>query len=171
MNPRNIAIPTFVLAACVLTCACTTLDKFTVRNMDNGYGQPASLEEQPLVLEEPCKYVAGTDINGKLSTGPLQPTAIGIPAPSNSNTRENIYLIQIGDLHVPGEQGGYDVASFIGVRKDGTLVHNLLLHSDRRVQARLRMKVPGSDSRRKIVTTRYNRPSEPAWLFPVAARA
>lgn len=132
MNPRDIAIPTFVLAACVLTCACTTLDKFTVRNMDNGYGQPASLEEQPLVLEEPCKYVAGTDISGKLSAGPLQPTAIGIPAPSNSNIRENIYLIQIGDLHVPGEKGGYDVASFIGVRKDGTLVHNLLLHSDRR---------------------------------------
>jgi hypothetical protein len=130
MNPKNIAMPMFVLVACVLTCACTTLDKFTVHNMDNGYGQPASLEEHPLVLEKPCKYVAGTDISGKLSPGPLQPTAIGTPAPSNSNMKENIYLIQIGDIHVQGEKSGYNVASFIGVKQDGTFVPNLLLYSD-----------------------------------------
>jgi hypothetical protein len=130
MNPKNILMPVFVLAACVLTCACTTLDKFTVHNMDDGYAQPESLQEHPLVLKEPCKYVAGTDISGKLSPGPLQPTAIGILAPSNSKMKENIYLIQIGDIHVQGEKGGYDVASFIGVRKDGAFVPNLLLYSD-----------------------------------------
>jgi hypothetical protein len=130
MNPKNTAIPPFVLTACVLTCACTTVDKFTIHNIDNGYGQPASLKERPLVLKEPCKYIAGADISGKLSPGPLQPSAIATPAPSNSSIKENIYLIQIGDLPVQGEKGGYDIASFIGVRKDGAFVHNLLLHSD-----------------------------------------
>jgi hypothetical protein len=52
------------------------------------------------------------------------------PVTSNSGIIETIYLIQIGDLQVPGENGGYDVASFIGVRKGGTFVPNLLLHSD-----------------------------------------
>jgi hypothetical protein len=97
-----------------LTCACTTVDKFTIHNIDNGYGQPASLKERPLVLKEPCKYIAGADISGKLSPGPLQPSAVATPAPSNSSIKENIYLIQIGDLPVQGEKGGYDIASFIG---------------------------------------------------------
>lgn len=130
MNSKNTAIHAFVLTACLLTCACTTVDKFTMHNISNGDAEPASLEIRPLVLEEPCKYVAGADISGKLSPGPLQPDAIAIPAPSNSNMKETIYLIQIGDLQVQGEKGGYDIASFIGVAKDGTFVHNILLHSD-----------------------------------------
>lgn len=130
MNPKNTAIPAFVLTTCVLMCACTTVDQFTIHNISNGDGEPASLEERPLVLKESCKYVAGTDISGKLSPGPLEPAAIATPAPSNSSTKETVYLIQIGDLQVQGEKGGYDIASFIGVRKDGTFVHNLLLHSD-----------------------------------------
>jgi hypothetical protein len=130
MNPKSTVVATFVLTACVLMSACTTVDKFTIHNMDNGNGNPARLEKQQLVLKEPCKYIAGTDISGRLSPGPLQPDAIGAPAPSNSGTKEAIYLVQIGDLPVQGEKGGYDIASFIGVRKDGTFVHNLLLHSD-----------------------------------------
>lgn len=128
MNPKNNAVPTFVLTACVLMCACTTVDKFTIGSLDNS--PTSSLAEQQLILKKPCKYVAGADISGTLSPGPLQPAAIATPAPSNSTTKEAIYLIQIGDLPVQGEKGGYDIASFIGVRKDGTFVHNLLLHSD-----------------------------------------
>lgn len=128
MNPKNTAIRAFVLTTCVLVCACTTADKFTIHDMSDG--ESASLGERPLVLEEPCKYVAGADISGKLAPGPLQPAAVGAPAPSNSSTREPIYLVQIGDLPVQGDKGEYDIASFIGVRKDGTLFPNLLLHSD-----------------------------------------
>jgi hypothetical protein len=130
MNPKDTAVPAFVLTACVLMCACTAADKFTIRDISDS---PASSPEpQQLILKEPCKYVAGADISGTLSPGPLQPVAIAIPAPSNSSTKEAIYLIQIGDLPVQDENGGYDIASFIGVRKDGTLVPNLLLHSDKR---------------------------------------
>lgn len=121
-------LPAFVLTACVLMCACTTADKFTIHDMSDG--ESASLEEQPLVLKEPCKYVAGTDISGKLPPGPLQPAAVASPAASNSSTREPIYLVQIGDLPVQGDKGEYDITSFIGVKKDGTFVPNLLLHSD-----------------------------------------
>jgi hypothetical protein len=128
MNPRNTAIPAFVLTTCVLMCACTAADKFTIHNTSDG--EPASLEERPLVLKEPCRYVAGADISGKLSPGPLPLAAIATPTPSNSSTKEAIYLIQIGDLQVQGEKGGYDIASFIGVRKDGTFARNLLLHSN-----------------------------------------
>jgi len=128
MNPKNTAMPAFVLATCVLMCACTAADKFTIHDMSDG--ESASLEEQPLVLKESCKYVAGADISGKLAPGPLQPAAFATPAPSNSSTREPIYLVQIGDLPVQGGKGEYDIASFIGVRKDGTFVPNLLLHSD-----------------------------------------
>ena len=130
MTPKNTAVAAFVLIACVFMCACTTVDKFTIHNISNGYGEPASLEGRPLVLKEPCKYVAGADISGSLSPGPLQPDAIATPAPSNSRIKEAIYLVQIGDLPVQGDQGGYDIASFIGVRKDGAFVHNVLLHSD-----------------------------------------
>lgn len=128
MTPKNTAMPAFVLTACVLICACTAVDKFTIHDMSDG--ESASLEERPLVLKESCKYVAGADISGKLSPGPLQPAAVATPAPSNSSTKEPIYLIQIGDLPVQGDKGEYDIASFIGVRKDGTFVPNLLLHSD-----------------------------------------
>ena len=128
MNPKNTAIPAFVLTVCVLMCACTAVDKFTIHDMSDG--ESASLEERPLVLEEPCKYVAGADISGNLSPGPLQPAAVATPAPSNSSTKEPIYLVQIGDLPVQRDKGEYDIASFIGVREDGTLVPNLLLHSD-----------------------------------------
>lgn len=128
MNPKNTAIPTFVLTTCVLMFACTTMDKFTIHDMSDG--ESANLDERPLVLKEPCKYVAGADISGKLSPGPLQPAAIASPAPSNSSTKESIYLVQIGDLPIQGDKGEYDIASFIGVRKNGTLVPNLLLHSD-----------------------------------------
>lgn len=128
MNPKNTAIPAFVLTACVLICACTAVDKFTINDMSDG--ESASLEERPLVLKESCKYLAGADISGKLSPGPLQPAAVATPAPSNSSTKEPIYLVQIGDLPVQGDKGEYDIASFIGVRKDGTFVPNLLLHSD-----------------------------------------
>jgi hypothetical protein len=103
MNPKSTAVPTFVLTACVLMCACTTADKFTIRDISNN---PNSSLEQQLVLKEPCKYVAGADISGRLSPGPLQPTAIAAPAPSNSSTKEAIYLIQIGDLPVQGEKAG-----------------------------------------------------------------
>lgn len=130
MISQKTATSTFVLTACVLMCACTTVDKFTIHNISNGYDESTSPEEQPLVLKEPCKYVAGADISGKLAPGPLQPDAIASPAPSNSRIKETIYLIQIGDLQVQGEKGGYDIASFIGVKKDGAFVHNLLLHSD-----------------------------------------
>lgn len=81
MNPKSTAIASFVLTGCVLSCACTTVDKFTIHDMDDGYGQPASLEQRPIVLKEPCKYAAGTDISGKLSPGPLQPSAIATPGP------------------------------------------------------------------------------------------
>jgi len=128
MNPKNTAIPAFLLTACVLMCACTAADKFTIHDMSDG--ESASLEGRPLVLEEPCRYVAGADISGKLSPGPLQPAAVATPASSNSSTKEPIYLVQIGDLPVQRDKGEYDIASFIGVRKDGTLVPNLLLHSD-----------------------------------------
>lgn len=128
MNPKNTAVPAFVLTACVLMCACTTIDKFTIHDISNG--ESASLEEAPLVLKDSCKYIAGADIRGSLSPGPLQPDAIATPAPSNSRIKEPIYLIQIGDLQVPGVKGGHDIASFIGVRKDGAFVHNILLHSD-----------------------------------------
>lgn len=128
MNPKNTAMAAFVMTACILMCACTAVDKFTIHDMSDG--ESASLEQRPLVLEEPCKYIAGSDISGKLSPGPLQPAAIATPASSNSSTREPIYLIQIGDLPVQGDEGEYDIASFIGVREDGTLVPNLLLHSD-----------------------------------------
>jgi len=128
MNPKNIAVSTLVLTTCVLMCACTTVDKFTIHDTSNG--ESTSLQEPPLVLKDPCKYVAGSDISGSLSPGPLQPDAIATPAPSNSHIKEPIYLIQIGDLQVPGVKGGHDIASFIGVRKDGTLLHNILLHSD-----------------------------------------
>ena len=128
MNPENTAVPIFVLTACVLMCACTTVDKFTIHDMNDA--EAASLEGQPLALKESCTYVAGADISGKLAPGPLQPAAIASPAASNSNIKEPIYLIQIGDLPVQGEKGGYDIASFIGVRKDGTFIPNLILHSD-----------------------------------------
>lgn len=125
MNPKSTAVPAFVLTACVLMCACTPPDKFTIRDMSDS---PASSPEpQQFVLKEPCKYAAGTDISGRLSPGPLQPAAIGTPAPSNSSTREAIYLIEVADVEV---QSKYDVASFIGVRKDGTFFPNLLLHSN-----------------------------------------
>lgn len=127
MHPKDIAVPAFVLTTCVLMCACTTVDKFTIRDISNS--PTSSLEKQQLVLKEPCKYVAGADISGRLSPGPLQPAAIATPAPSNSSTKEAIYLIQIGDLPVQGEKGGYDIASFIGVRKNGAFVPNILLHS------------------------------------------
>lgn len=130
MNPKNAAVPVLILTACISMCACTTVDKFTIQNADNGQAEPASPEAPSLVLKEPCKYVAGADISGTLSPGPLQPDAIATPAPSNSRIKETIYLIQIGDLQVPGVKGGYDIASFIGVRKDGAFVPNLLLHSD-----------------------------------------
>lgn len=128
MNPKNTAMAAFVLTACVLMCACTTVDKFTIHGMSDG--ESASLEQRPLALKESCKYAAGADISGKLSPGPLQPAAVAIPAPSNSSTRESIYLVQIGDLPVQGDKGEYHIASFIGVRKNGSLVPNLLLHSD-----------------------------------------
>lgn len=127
---KSAAIPMLALAASVLLCGCTGVDKFTVHNISNVYGESASLEKSPLVLKEPCKYVAGTDLSGKLSPGPLQPDAVATPAPSNSRVKEPIYLIQIGDLQVQGAQGAYDIASFIGVRKDGAFVRNVLLHSD-----------------------------------------
>lgn len=130
MNPKSTAAPVLVLTACVSMCACTTVDKFTIHDISNGSGESASLQEAPLVLKQPCKYVAGADISGSLAPGPLQPDAIGTPAPSNSHMKETIYLLQIGDLQVPGAKGGYDIASFIGVRKNGTIVHNILLHSD-----------------------------------------
>lgn len=123
MNPKDTAGPILVLTACVLMCACTPLDKFTIRDLSNS----PSMEPQQLVLKQPCQYAAGTDISGKLSPGPLQPAAIGIPVSSNSGVKEPIYLIQVGDLEV---QGKYDIASFIGVRKDGAFVPNILLHSD-----------------------------------------
>ncbi len=128
MNPKNTAIPMFVLTTCVLMCACSTVDQFTIHDMSDG--ESSSLEERPLVLKESCKYVAGADISGKLSPGPLQPAAVATPAPSNSSTKEPIYLVQIGDLPVKSDKGEYDIASFIGVRKDGAFVPNLLLHSD-----------------------------------------
>jgi hypothetical protein len=84
------------------------------------------MEPQQLVLKQPCQYAAGTDISGKLSPGPLQPAAIGIPASSNADVKEPIYLIQVADVEV---QSKYDVVGFIGVRKDGTFFPNLLLHS------------------------------------------
>lgn len=127
MNPKSTAVYTFVLTACVLMCACTTVDKFTLHDISNGNGEPTTLQERPLVLKEPCKYVAGVDIIGSLSPGPLQPDAIATPAPSNSRIKETIYLIHIGDLPV---QGKYNIASFIGVRKNGSFVPNILLHSD-----------------------------------------
>lgn len=129
MNPKSTVVATFVLTACVLMSACTTLDKFTIHNVDNGYGKPASLERQQLILKEPCKYIAGTDIVGRLSPGPLQPDAIGTPAPSNSHIKETIYLIHVGDV----EAQGVEIASFIGVRKDGTFIRNVILHKDRPV--------------------------------------
>ena len=124
MNPKSTVVPASVLTACVLMCACTTADKFTIRDVSNN---PNLSLEQQLVLKEPCKYSAGTDISGSLSPGPLQPDTIGVPAPSNSRIKEPIYLIHIGDLPV---QGKYNIASFIGVRKDGAFVQNILFHSD-----------------------------------------
>lgn len=124
MNPKSTVVPAFVLTACVLMCACTTADKFTIRDISNN---PTLSPEQQLVLNEPCKYVAGADISGRLSPGPLQPTAIGTPAPSNADVKEPIYLIQVADVAV---QSKYDLAGFIGVRKDGTFFPNLLLHSN-----------------------------------------
>ncbi|WHZ19516.1 MAG: hypothetical protein OJF55_001665 [Rhodanobacteraceae bacterium] len=129
MNPKNIAVSPFVLTACVLMCACTTVDTFTIRNISNDptSEEPVNLEKQQLVLKEPCQYSAGTDISGKLSPGPLQPNTIGIPRPSNTHIKESIYLIQVDDVEL---QSGYNIASFIGVKKDGTFVHNIILHSD-----------------------------------------
>lgn len=129
MSRKSIAIPTFVLTACTLMFACTTVDTFTIRNMsdDPTSGGPASLETQPLVLKEPCRYSAGTDISGKLSPGPLQPDVVGIPGPSNAHIKEIIYLIQVGDVEVKSK---YDVTSFIGVRRNGTFVPNIILHSN-----------------------------------------
>lgn len=123
MKPKNTAVPLFVLAACILMCACTTADRFTIRNTSG----PAGLEEQQLVLKEPCRYVAGLDISGSLSPGPLQADAIGIPRPSNARVKEPVYLIQVGDLAV---HGVYNITSFIGVRKNGAFVPNIILHSD-----------------------------------------
>lgn len=122
MNPKNIAVPTFVLMTCVWMCGCTTTDKFTIRNNSGG-----PIEKQQLVLTEPCHYDAGSDISGNLSPGPLQPDAIGIPRPSNSHVKQTMYLIHVADVEA---QGKYDVASFIGVKRDGAFVHYVILHSD-----------------------------------------
>lgn len=129
MNPKDTAVRTFVLTACILMCACTTVDTFTIRNISNDptSEEPASLQKQQLVLKEACQYSAGTDISGKLAPGPLQPGAIGIPGPTNAHVKEMIYLIQVGDVEL---QNGHNIASFIGVRKDGAFVQNILLHSD-----------------------------------------
>lgn len=125
MNTKSTAVHAFALTTCFLMGACTTLDKFTISNMSDS---PASSQDtQQLMLNEPCKYIAGADISGKLSPGPLQPSAIGIPDPSNAHIKEAIYLIQVGDLEV---QSKYDIASFIGIKKDGSFVPNILLHSD-----------------------------------------
>ena len=129
MNQKIMAVSTFVLTTCALMSACTTLDSFTIHNIDNGYEERASLDKQELVLKEPCKYVAGAEIVGHLSPGPLQPDAIGTPAPSNSHIKEAIFLINVGDV----EAGGAEIASYIGVRKDGAFIRNVILHKDRPV--------------------------------------
>lgn len=171
MNPRNTVVSMFVLTACVLTCACTTVDRFTIRDVSVG-----PIENRQLVLKEPCHYDAGLDIDGNLSPGPLQPDAIGVPLPSNAHIKETIYLIQVDDLPVPGAKGGYDIESFIGVRRDGALVPDISCIQTSPGQARWQAKMPGSASHRKIVTIRWKRPidrpeSQPEVRFAPSPRA
>lgn len=131
MHRRNALIPMFVLAACVSLCGCATVDTFTVSDLGNGGNLHSKsiddMENEQLVLKQPCRYIAGVDIHGELSSGPLQQYDIGIPGSSNTHTKEPIYLVQVGDLAVRGK---YDIESFIGVRRNGAFVPNIVLHSD-----------------------------------------
>lgn len=160
MNPKNLAIPAFVLTTCVLVCACTTADKFTIHDMSDG--ESASLEERPLVLEEPCKYVAGADISGKLAPGrcnllPSGPRHPRIQVPGNPFISSRLAICR------------YRVTRANTISRASSASEKMALFSQTSsciqtclAQVRLRMKASGSDSRRKIVATRCNRSSEPS---------